>query len=232
MSAGSPPQSRCRVVVLISGRGSNLQAIINATRAGELPIEICAAISNNAQAPGLAYARAADIATDVLDHRDFPDRTSFDLALIDRIDRHKPDLVVLAGFMRVLGPAFVAHYAGRLMNIHPSLLPAFPGLHTHERALAARVKRHGATVHFVTLDVDGGPIVVQASLPVFASDTPQSLEKRVLKEEHRIYPMAIRWFAEGRLRICDGVVLLNGRRDPIQGMPDTTTRENPSKLVR
>lgn len=217
----------------MSGRGSNLQAIIEATRTGELPVEICAVISNNAHAPGLQYARAANIATEILDHREIADRAAFDDALVDRIDRYRPDLVVLAGFMRVLGPAFVEHYAGRLMNIHPSLLPAFPGLHTHERALAAGVKRHGATVHLVTPEVDSGPIIVQASVPVLPGDTPQSLSERVLQEEHRIYPLAIRWFAEGRLTVREGTVLLDGRRDPIQGIvPDAATQEKPSKLAR
>jgi phosphoribosylglycinamide formyltransferase 1 len=210
------PAPRCRVVVLISGRGSNLQAVINAVRAGELPIEICAVISNRAQAPGLHNARAAGITTAILDHRDFTDRASFDDALAARIDCHRPNLVVLAGFMRILGAAFIDHYAGRLINIHPSLLPAFPGLHTHERALATGVKQHGATVHFVTHEVDGGPAIIQASVPVLPGDTPQSLAKRVLKEEHRIYPIAIRWFAEGRLSTRDGMALLNEQKDPIQ----------------
>lgn len=227
------PAARCRVVALISGRGSNLQAIIDAARSGELPIDICAVVSNRTQASGLRYARAAGITTAVIDHRDFPDRTSFDQALIERIDQDRPDLVVLAGFMRILGAAFIDHYAGRLINIHPSLLPAFPGLHTHERALAAGVTRHGATVHFVTHDVDGGPAIIQASVPVLPGDTAQSLAERVLKEEHRIYPTAIRWFAEGRLSIREGTVLLGGQCDPIQGIvPDPTSRENPSKLTR
>jgi phosphoribosylglycinamide formyltransferase-1 len=225
--------SRCRVVALISGRGSNLKAIIDAARTEDSRIDVCAVVSNNAHAPGLNYARAAGIAAEIVDHRAFSDRASFERALSARIDQHRPDLVVLAGFMRVLGPAFTDHYAGRLMNIHPSLLPAFPGLHTHERALAEGVARHGATVHFVSPEVDGGPIVVQASVPVLAGDTPQTLAERVLKEEHRIYPMAIRWFAEGRLSISDGTVLLNGQRDPIQGIvSDPATRENPRKLGR
>lgn len=231
MCASRQAQSRCRVVVLISGRGSNLKAIIDGSRASELPIEICAVISNSAQAPGLRYAQAAKISTDVIDHRDFADRAAFELALIKHIDRYKPDLVVLAGFMRILGAEFVAHYTGRLINIHPSLLPAFPGLHTHERALAAGVKQHGATVHFVTPTVDAGPIIIQANVPVLSSDTPDSLAERVLEEEHRIYPLAIKWFAEGRLSVCDGLVLLNGHRNPMQGLGDTTIQENPSKLA-
>lgn len=230
--AGAKPVSRCRVVVLISGRGSNLQAIIDAARAGSLPVDICGVVSNRAQAPGLHIARKAGISVAVVDHRDFPDRAAFDRALIAEIDPQRPDLVALAGFMRILGAAFIDHYAGRLMNIHPSLLPAFPGLCTHERALAAGVKQHGATVHFVTRDVDGGPVIIQAAVPVLSGDTPQSLAERVLKEEHRIYPIAIRWFAEGRLEVRDGNVLLNGRRDPIQGLvPDSRTQENAGELT-
>lgn len=223
---------RCRVVALISGRGTNLQAIIDATRAGELPIEIRAVISDRASAPGLERARAAGIATEILAYRDFPERASFDAALMALIDRHQPDLVVLAGFMRVLGAAFVDHYAGRLLNIHPSLLPAFPGLRTHERALAAGVKHHGATVHFVTHEVDGGPAIIQAAVPVLPGDTPQTLAERVLHEEHRIYPLAIRWFAQRRLSVRSGTVLLDGRRDPIQGVPDAVTRENHDDSTR
>lgn len=222
------PKSRCRVVVLISGRGSNLQAIIGAMRSGELPIELCAVISNSAQARGLANARAAGIESIAIDYRDFPDRASFDRELSQRIDRYRPDLVVLAGFMRVLGGAFIDRYAGRLMNVHPSLLPAFPGLHTHERALAAGAAEHGASVHFVTREVDGGPIIVQARVPVGAGDTPRSLADRVLTEEHRIYPIAIRWYAEGRLTLSNGRVLLDGRPVPIKdALPQPTAQENP-----
>jgi phosphoribosylglycinamide formyltransferase 1 len=234
MSAVGPqPESRCRVVVLISGRGSNLQAIIDAARVGGLPVDVCGVVSNRAHAPGLDIARKAGIAVAVVDHRDFPDRASFDGALMAQIDPHRPDLVVLAGFLRILGPAFIDHYAGRLMNIHPSLLPAFPGLHTHERALAAGAKQHGATVHFVTGDVDGGPAIIQAAVPVHFGDTPRSLAERVLKEEHRIYPIAIRWYAEGRLAMRDGNVLLNGRRDPIQHLvPVAKVQENADELTR
>jgi phosphoribosylglycinamide formyltransferase 1 len=210
--------SRCRIVVLISGRGSNLRAIIDAVHAGALPAEICAVISNRPQAEGLQHARTEAISTDVIDHNGFPDRASFDEALMERIDRYRPDLVVLAGFMRVLGAAFIDHYAGRLINIHPSLLPAFPGLHTHEQALASGTKTHGATVHFVTHAVDSGPIIAQAVVPVRADDTPASLAARVLQQEHTIYPLAIRWFAEGRLTMQQGKVLLDGRQHPLQGL--------------
>lgn len=231
VDAGQNPNSRCRVVVLISGRGSNLQAIIDARHAGKLPIELCAVISNRAHADGLANARAAHVESSVIDHRDFPDRESFDRKLMQQIDRHRPNLVVLAGFMRVLGEEFIDHYAGHLINIHPSLLPAFPGLHTHERALAASVKEHGATVHFVTRDVDGGPIIIQARVPVRVDDTPQSLAHRVLVEEHRIYPLAIRWYAEGRLRLSKGKVLLDGRPAPINTkLPHPIAQENSKDL--
>lgn len=219
--------------MLISGRGSNLQSIIDAARADVLPIELCAVISNRAQAQGLENTRAVGIESIVIGHRDFPDRDSFDRELMLRIDRHRPDLVVLAGFMRVLGSAFIEHYVGRLMNIHPSLLPAFPGLHTHERALAAGVKEHGASVHFVTREVDGGPIIIQARVPVYAGDTPQSLADRVLIEEHRIYPIAIRWYAEGRLTLRNGGVLLDGQPAPINDLlPHPAAQENPKGLTR
>jgi phosphoribosylglycinamide formyltransferase 1 len=198
----------CRVVALISGRGSNLQAIIAAKQRDELPIELCAVISNRPDAAGLAYARAAGVPTETLDHRRYSDRDAFDAALMSRIDAYAPHLVVLAGFMRILGSAFIDHYAGRMMNIHPSLLPAFPGLHTHERAIAEGATEHGATVHFVTRDVDTGPIIAQARVPVLPTDTAETLAAKVLKEEHRIYPLAIRWFAEGRLSIQDGNVSL------------------------
>ena len=206
--AGSDAAPRCRLVVLISGRGSNFKAILDAARTGGLPVEVCAVISNRPGAAGLEHARAAGVPSEVVDHRGFPDRDAFDTALMRAIDRYRPDLVALAGFMRVLGPRFIAHYEGRLINIHPSLLPAFPGLRTHERALAAGVTEHGASVHFVTPEVDCGPVIVQARVPVLAGDTPETLAARVLAEEHRIYPLAVRWFAEGRLRLEQGRVRL------------------------
>jgi phosphoribosylglycinamide formyltransferase-1 len=194
----------CRIVVLLSGRGSNFQAIAEA----DLPIEIAAVISNRPQAAGLAWARERGLPTVALDHTEHANRAAFDALLADEIERHKPDLVVLAGYMRILSPAFIARFEGRLLNIHPSLLPMFPGLKTHERALAEGVKVHGCTVHFVTADLDHGPIVVQAAVPVRADDTPDTLAARVLAQEHRIYPQAVRWFAEGRLTIRDGRVNL------------------------
>lgn len=183
------------VVVLISGRGSNMQALL------EAGLPVSAVISNRADAKGLQTASARGVATRVIEHRGYATREAFDAALADAIDGFAPRLVALAGFMRILTPAFVARYAGRLMNIHPSLLPAFPGLDTHARALAAGVKLHGCTVHFVTAELDHGPVIVQAAVPVVAGDDEASLAARVLAEEHRIYPAAVRWFLEGRLRV-------------------------------
>jgi len=186
-----------RVVILLSGRGSNFQAIVEA----QLPIDIVAVVSNRPQAAGLDYARARGFQTIALDHTDHPDREAFDTLLADEIERHQPDLVVLAGYMRILSAAFIARFEGRLLNIHPSLLPMLPGLKTHERALAEGIKVHGCTVHFVTAQLDHGPIVIQAAVPVRTDDTPATLAARVLAQEHRIYPQAVRWFAEGRLQI-------------------------------
>ncbi|ADE14048.1 phosphoribosylglycinamide formyltransferase [Nitrosococcus halophilus Nc 4] len=192
---------RLPLVILISGRGSNLQAILEQSRSGQLPVEIRAVISNRPQAQGLERAQRAGIETRVLDHRQYPNREAFDLALMKVIDRYAPELVVLAGFMRILTAEFVRHYQGRLMNIHPSLLPNFPGLDTHRRALQAGKREHGASVHFVTNKVDGGPIILQARVPIYPGDTPDTLAARVLEEEHRIYPEAIRAFAEGKIRL-------------------------------
>jgi phosphoribosylglycinamide formyltransferase-1 len=193
-------------VVLISGRGSNMEAML----AANLPGRCAAVISNRPNASGLAYAAERGVTTVVIDHKNFSDRAAFDAALAAEIDRHAPDLVVLSGFMRVLGDDFVRRYAGRLINIHPSLLPAFPGLRTHEAALAAGVKLHGATVHFVTPTLDCGPAIAQVAVPVLADDTAETLAARVLEQEHVIYPRAVRWFLEGRLRIEDGRVRLAG----------------------
>lgn len=195
-----------KIVILISGRGSNMEAIV---RAG-LPAEIAAVISNRAEAAGLKVAAEAGLPGQVVDERGFPARETFDAALADAIDRHSPDLIALAGFMRVLGADFVRRYSGRMINIHPSLLPAFPGLHTHRRALQEGVKLHGCTVHFVTPQVDHGPIIIQAAVPVRAGDTEATLAARVLRQEHRIYPLAIRWFVERRLVIENGLVRVNG----------------------
>jgi phosphoribosylglycinamide formyltransferase-1 len=181
------------IVILISGRGSNMRAIVEAANRKEIPVRICAVISNDPEAAGLDFARDNGISTYALDHRQFDSREAFDLELMNTIDRCEPELVVLAGFMRILGKVFVDHYAGRLINIHPALLPAFPGLNTHARAIDAGVTRHGATVHFVTHDVDAGPIIIQAAVDVLDSDTPVQLAERVLAQEHRIYPKAARY---------------------------------------
>lgn len=194
----------CRVVVLLSGRGSNFQAIVEA----KLPIEIVAVISNRPQAAGLVFAREQGLKAVALDHTLHSERAAFDVELADEIERHQPDLVVLAGYMRILSPAFINRFEGRLLNIHPSLLPMFPGLKTHERALAEGVKIHGCTVHFVTAQLDHGPIVIQAAVRVRADDTADTLAVRVLAQEHQIYPQAIRWFAEGQLVNNRGLVNL------------------------
>ena len=189
------------IVILISGRGSNMEAIVHAARAQNWPISIAAVISNRIDCIGLDFARKHGIATAVVASRDYPTREQFDAELRGVIDGFAPDLVVLAGFMRILTASFVQHYAGRMLNIHPSLLPAFPGLATHRQALAAGVKLHGATVHFVTADLDHGPIVAQAAVPVLDDDSEERLAERVLQQEHLIYPRAVRWFVEGKLRL-------------------------------
>lgn len=194
------------IVILISGRGSNMQAIVEAAAREQWPARIAAVISNKADAAGLVYAQQHGIATAALSHKDFPTREAFDQALLKLIDTYRPDLVVLAGFMRILTPGFVGHYAGRLLNIHPSLLPAYPGLDTHRRAIEAGDTRHGATVHFVTAELDHGPIVAQAEVPVHADDTEDILSKRVLEQEHHLYPHAVRLFIEDRLTIEGDVV--------------------------
>ena len=199
-----------KTVILISGRGSNMEALIAARAAGTLPVDIAAVISNRPDAAGLATAAAAGIAVRCIDHKAFAGREAFDAALAACIDGFAPDLVVLAGFMRILGDGFVRHYAGRLMNIHPSLLPAFPGLHTHRRALAEGVRIHGCTVHFVTPALDHGPVIIQAAVPVLDGDDEATLAARVLRQEHRVYPQAVRWFAEDRLRLDGGCVRLAG----------------------
>ena len=198
------------IVILISGRGSNMEALIAARDAGTLPVNIAAVISNRPDAAGLETAEKAGITAHYINHKAFAEREVFDAALAECIDGFAPDLVVLAGFMRILGDGFVRHYAGRLMNIHPSLLPAFPGLHTHRRALDEGVRIHGCSVHFVTPTLDHGPIIIQAAVPVLDSDDEATLAARVLRQEHRIYPQAVRWFVAGRLRLEGGRVRLAG----------------------
>ncbi len=195
-----------KIVILISGRGSNMQAIVRAAQAEQWPCRIAAVISNRADAEGLRFAAEHGIPTDVVVSKEFPSREVFDAALRTAIDRFSPDLVVLAGFMRILTPPFVEHYSGRLLNIHPSLLPSFPGLATHRQALDAGVKVHGATVHFVTAELDHGPIVAQAAVPVLPDDDEHTLADRVLVQEHILYPRAVRWFVEDRLKIENGLV--------------------------
>ncbi len=198
----------CRIVVLISGTGSNLQALIDT-----LPPEqahILAVISNREDAYGLQRAAIAGIATHTLSHRDYPDRPSYDHALADLVAGYRPDLVILAGFMRVLTGEFVCRFADRILNIHPSLLPKYTGLHTHQRALAAGDTEHGATVHFVTEELDGGPAIMQSHVPVLADDTPESLAKRVAATEHRLYPATAMLYANGRLRLTNGQACLDG----------------------
>jgi phosphoribosylglycinamide formyltransferase-1 len=190
------------LVILISGRGSNMEALIEA----KLPARIAAVISNRPNAPGLEIARKHGLETIVLDQLSYSGREAFDAALAQAIDAYRPDLIALAGFMRIVGDDFVNRYPGRLINVHPSLLPAFPGLHTHRRALQEGVKIHGCTVHFVTAQMDRGPIIVQAAVRVLPDDTEQTLAARVLRQEHLIYPEAVRWFMEGRLRISESAV--------------------------
>jgi phosphoribosylglycinamide formyltransferase-1 len=205
------------LVILISGRGSNMQALLEA----EFEMDRITVISNNPNAEGLIIAKKYGVETIVLDHRVFPDRQAFDNALAERIDACQPKLIALAGFMRILSDRFVHHYQGRLMNIHPSLLPAFPGLGTHARALREGIKIHGCTVHFVTLKLDHGPIVIQAAIPVLSDDTEKTLAARVLQQEHRIYPQAVRWFMEDRIRLNENYVEI------IDSSVDQTTLYSP-----
>mgnify|MGYP001214727289 FL=1 len=205
MSSAQPT----RVVVLISGSGSNLQALIDGQQRGQLPIDIVAVISNRPAVRGLLRAEHAGIPAEVLDHTRYDSREAFDTALQECIDRYRPELVVLAGFMRILTPALTRHYEGRMLNIHPSLLPKYQGLHTHQRALDAGETEHGVTVHFVTAELDGGPPAVQARVPVLPDDDAESLAARVQRQEHVIYPLAVKWFAEGQLRMESGRALLN-----------------------
>ena len=210
-------QTTCNVVVLISGSGTNLQALIDQAQSNELPVNISAVISNRPSAFGLERAKQAGITAETLDHKAFESRESFDQALMQLIDGFKPDLVVLAGFMRILTPEFTNHYLGRMLNIHPSLLPKYQGLHTHQRALDAGDDRHGVTVHFVTAELDGGPNAIQAMVPIKTDDDADSLSGRVQVQEHIIYPLAVKWFAEGRLTMDASRSLLDGEPLPASG---------------
>jgi phosphoribosylglycinamide formyltransferase-1 len=214
-------EERPRLAILISGRGSNLQAFIDACAAGELNAQISLVISNNPAAAGLQRAQHAGIATRCIDHRNYRTREEFDQALVDELNANDVNLVVLAGFMRILTPVFIAPFVGRLLNIHPSLLPKYPGLRTHQRALLAGDAEAGATVHFVTQELDGGPPVLQARVPVLPSDTAEDLAVRVAAQEHKIYPLAARWYVEGRLALTDGGAHLDGEQIPTTGIQYT-----------
>ncbi len=213
---------RSRLVVLISGSGSNLQAFIDATKSNQLNADIVGVLSNKAGVLGLERAQNAGIPTEVLNHKAFADRASFDAELAERVASYQPDLVILAGFMRILTPEFVNRFAGHIMNIHPSLLPKYPGLHTHQRAIDAGDRKAGATVHFVTCDLDGGPAIIQAEVPILNGDTADTLASRILIQEHQIYPLAAQWYCEGKLRLQNGVPHLNDEALPDTGFPFST----------
>jgi len=206
-----------QLAVLISGSGTNLQAIMDAQKAGTLDAEIAVVFSNRANAAGLERAAQAGIPTASLDHRDYPDREQFDQAMIEVLTPYAPDTVVLAGFMRILSAVFVRHYAGQLINIHPSLLPKYRGLNTHARALEAGDSEHGCSIHFVTEELDGGPLIAQAPIAVHANDTVDSLSKRVQQREHLLYPQVLQWRAQDRLALTDNGVILDGKPLPAQG---------------
>ncbi len=206
-----------RFAVLISGNGSNLQALIDACQAGRIQGELVGVVSNRADAFGLERAKAAGIATQVLSNQAFADRESYDAALIQALESWKPDLLVMAGFMRILTPGFVQHFAGRMLNIHPSLLPKYQGVKTHARAIAAGDTVHGASVHFVTEELDGGPVVLQARVPIFPDDDEVTLAERVLSQEHQIYPLVVNWFCQGRLTMVGTQACLDGQPLPARG---------------
>ncbi len=207
-----------RIVVLISGSGTNLQALIDAVAGGDIDAELSAVISNRPQVKGLERARQHGIETHTLDHQSYQSRDSFDAAMIRQIDHYQPDLLVLAGFMRILTDDFVRHYQGRMLNIHPSLLPKYRGLHTHRRALEAGDHSHGATVHFVSEELDGGPLILQAVVPILNGDDAETLAARVQQQEHIIYPLAVKWFTEGRLKYHHGQVSMDGQLLPVGGL--------------
>ncbi|WDD97289.1 phosphoribosylglycinamide formyltransferase [Thalassomonas actiniarum] len=206
-----------RILVLISGSGSNLQALLDASGADDYPGEVVAVISNKADAYGLTRAENAGVDAITLSHTSFDSREAYDQALIEKIDAYQPDLVVLAGFMRILTPGFVQHYSGKLLNIHPSLLPKYQGLNTHQRAIDAGDKEHGVSVHFVTEELDGGPVILQAKVPVFPGDEASDLASRVHEQEHRIYPLVVKWFCQQRLRMLNDQALLDNQVLPVSG---------------
>jgi len=206
-----------RIVVLISGSGTNLQAIINACTDKDYPGTVVGVVSNKVDAYGLTRANDADIATLALSHKDFSSREAYDIELVKRIDEFKPDIIVLAGFMRILTPHFVQHFQGKLVNIHPSLLPKYQGLNTHQRAIDAGDKEHGVSVHFVTEELDGGPLILQAKVPVFDEDSSDDLAARVHEQEHRIYPLVIKWLCQERLTMNNDNAILDGNILPVSG---------------
>lgn len=214
----SPGQARTRAAVLISGGGTNLQAFIDSCAAGVLDLDLAVVLSNNATALGLQRARRANIKVECVAHKDYASREKFDAALVKTLDRYAPDLVIFAGFMRILTPVFIRHFEGRIFNIHPSLLPRYPGLDTHQRAIDAGDQWHGSTVHFATEELDGGPRIIQGRVPIMANDTAATLAERVLAVEHQIYPQAAALFAAGRLRYREGRAWLDGKPldEPLQ----------------
>ena len=211
-------RTRARLAILISGRGSNLQAFIDACESGSLTADICAVVSNNPDATGLQRASDAGIPTCCINHRDYASREDFDAALAREVSHWHPDLVILAGFMRILTPTFIEPFSGRLLNVHPSLLPRYPGLHTHQRALDAGDTEAGVTVHFVTLELDGGPPIIQARVPILPQDTAETLAARVIVNEHLIYPLAAQWHVSGRLRLTNKGACLDGQPIPATGI--------------
>ena len=206
-----------RGVVLISGSGTNLQAIIDACNSADYPAQIVGVISNKAEAYGLTRAKDADIPTKLISHKDFASRENYDEALIEQIDHYQADLIVLAGFMRILTPKFVCHFSGKLLNIHPSLLPKYQGLNTHQRAIDAGDKEHGVSVHFVTEELDGGPVILQAKVPIFAGDSAEDLAARVHEQEHRIYPLVVKWFCSNRVTMQTDKAVMDGEVLPLSG---------------
>ncbi|MBS51585.1 MAG: phosphoribosylglycinamide formyltransferase [Oceanospirillaceae bacterium] len=212
------PEKKPRIVILISGSGSNMLAIAEAVKSGDIDAEVAAVISNRPEAAGLQKARDRDIPCVGLDHKEYQSREHFDVALMRKIDEYEPDVIVLAGFMRILTPDFVRRYEGRMLNIHPSLLPKYQGLNTHQRAIDAGDSEHGVTVHFVTEVLDDGPNVIQAAVTINADDDATNLQKRVQQQEHIIYPIAVKWFVSGRLVMKDNKALLDGKQLPEAGL--------------
>jgi phosphoribosylglycinamide formyltransferase-1 len=209
---------KARLVILISGRGSNMQAFIEACKTGQIDADIALVLSNSPDAAGLATAAAAGIATASIDHRRYESRKDFDAALVSTLQPYQPDLVILAGFMRILTPVFITPFAGKLLNIHPSLLPKYPGLNTHRRALEAGDREAGVTVHYVTQELDGGPPIIQARVPIEQGDSPETLATRVIVQEHIIYPIAAKWQLQGRLQLDEQGATLDGKRIPATGI--------------